>query len=196
MKPRVLILLAAMLAFLVKLWIAATTVGTNDAEAFYNFGRFIWENGLLAQYRATPEFNHTPLTGWFCAAAYGVGDGWGFLAFLRIPGIIADLISVWILLGWRDATGRPPWWALAAFALSPVSVMVSGYHGNVDAVLVCLLLLSARECIRGRAAACGWWFALACNVKVVPLLVAPVFFFFWQARGRARAFFLPAVTVI
>jgi len=195
-QPRAFILAAALFALVVKLCIAALTVGTNDAESFYNFGRFIWEHGLLAQYRAAPDFNHTPLTGWFCAAAYGVGRGLGFNWFLRVPGIIADFISVLVLLRRREAAGRPPWWALALFALSPVSVMVSGYHGNVDSVLTCLVLLAVRECDRGRAMACGIWLGLACNVKVIPLLVAPVFFFFWFFRGRAREFFLPASACI
>ena len=74
--------------------------------------------------------------------------------------------------------------------------MISGYHGNVDSVLTCLLLLAAQDCNDGRAAACGVWLGLACNVKVIPLLVAPVFFFFWLARGRAKAFFLPAMACI
>jgi len=195
-QPRAFILFAALFALGVKLCIAALTVGTNDAEAFYNFGRFIWEHGLLAQYRASPDFNHTPLTGWFCAAAYGAGRGLGFNWLLRVPGILSDFISVLVLLRWREAAGRPPWWAFALFALSPVSAMVSGYHGNVDSVLTCLVLLAVRECDRGRAMPCGVWLGLACNVKVIPLLVAPAFFFFWLARGRARAFFLPASACI
>jgi hypothetical protein len=195
-QPRALILFAALIALAVKLCIAAVTVGTNDAESFYNFGRFIWEHGLLAQYRAAPDFNHTPLTGWFCAAAYGVGHGLGFNWFLRAPGILADFISALAILRWRDAAGRPPWWALGLFALSPVGVMVSGFHGNVDSVLTCLILLAVLECNHGRAMACGMWLGLACNVKVIPLLLAPVFFFFWLSRGRARAFFLPASACI
>jgi Glycosyltransferase family 87 len=195
-QPRAFILVAAFFALAVKLCIAALTVGTNDAESFYNFGRFIWEHGLLSQYRVAPEFNHTPMTGWFCAAAYGIGQGLGFNWFLRAPGIVSDFISVLVLLRWREMAGRPPSWALALFALSPVSVMVSGYHGNVDSVLTCLLLLAVRDCDRGRAISCGVWLGLACNVKVIPLLAAPVFFFFWFSRGRARAFFLPAAACI
>ena len=195
-QPRAFILSAAFLALAVKLGIAALTVGTNDAESFYNFGRFIWEHGLLSQYRAATDFNHTPMTGWFCAAAYGVGRGLGFNWFLRVPGILSDFVSVLALLRWRAAMGRPPWWGLALFALSPVSAMVSGYHGNVDSVLTCLVLLAVRESNRGRPMACGLWLGLACNVKVIPLLVAPVFFFFWLSRGRARAFFLPAAACI
>ena len=145
------ILAAAFLALLVKLWVAAVTVGTNDADTFYNFGRFIWEHGLLAQYRAAPEFNHTPLTGWFCAAAYGVAHGNGFDWLLRVPGILADFCSVLVLLRWREFNGGPPSWALTLYALSPVSLMVSGYHGNVDSVMTFLLLLAARECCENRA---------------------------------------------
>src|SRR5204863_1643138 len=103
------ILLAALFALLAKLYCAATTVGTNDADSFYNFGRFIWENGLLAQYRATPEFNHTPLVGWFCAAIYGLGHGAGFNWLLRLPGIFADFLAVGTLVGWRERHGHPPW---------------------------------------------------------------------------------------
>src|SRR5271154_7628864 len=97
-QPRAFILFAALIALAVKLCIAAVTVGTNDADSFYNFGRYIWEHGLLSQYRASPEFNHTPLTGWFCAAAYGVGNGVGFNWLLRLPGILADFFGVRMLL--------------------------------------------------------------------------------------------------
>lgn len=189
-------LLLATAALAAKLYCAATTVGTNDADAFYNFGRFISEHGLLAQYRATPEFNHTPLVGWFCAGIYALGHGFAFNLLLRLPGIAADFLTVCTLLRWREREGRPPWWALALFALSPVHFMVSGFHGNFDAVLAWLLLLAAREGTRDRAAACGLFFGLACQVKVIPLLLAPALFFFWWARGRGREFFVTATVVI
>ncbi len=196
MKPRPAILLAALVALAAKLYCAATTVGTNDADSFYNFGRFIWEHGLLAQYRATPEFNHTPVVGWFCAGIYGLGHGFAFNWLLRLPGILADFLAVAVLLRWPEAPGRPPWWALALFALSPVNFMVSGFHGNVDGVLAWLLLLAAREGVRDRAGWCGLLFGLACQVKIIPLLLAPALFFFWMARGRGRRFFLVASAII
>ena len=196
MRPRTASLIAALLALVAKLYCAATTSGTNDADAFYNFGRFIWERGLLAQYRATPEFNHTPFTGWFCALAYGIGNGVAFNWLLRLPGIVADFLAVRVLLDLRETSGRPPWWALGLFALSPVNFMVSGFHGNVDSVLAWLLLLAVRECMRGRVESCALVFALACQVKVIPLLLAPAFFFFWLAQGRGRSFFLVATGAI
>lgn len=190
------VLIAAVVALLAKLVCAALTSGTNDADAFYNFGRFTWEHGLIAQYRATSEFNHTPLTGTFCALAYGVGHGAGFNFLLRLPGIVADFAVVLLLLRRRETTGTPPMWVLLLLALSPVSFMVSGFHGNVDPVLAWLLVLAALECERGRAARCGLWLGLACQVKIIPLLVAPVLFFHWYARREARPFFLTAAAVI
>lgn len=218
------LLLAASLALILKLVCAATTLGTNDADTFYNFGRFIWEHGLLAQYRVTTEFNHTPLVGWFCAAIYGLGQGFAFNWLLRLPGILADFLSVAVLLRWSNnpaadvishqcgqsnqSTPRPEALitsppitdyfsiSLLLFALSPVNFMISGYHGNVDSVLAWLLLLAARECTRDRAIPCALLFGLACQVKVIPLLVAPAFFFFWLHRGQGRAFFLTASATI
>jgi hypothetical protein len=196
MKPDTVIKIAALLALAAKLYCAATTVGTNDADTFYNFGRFIWERGLLAQYRATPEFNHTPLTGWFCAAAYGLGSGWGFTWLLRLPGILADFFSVRLLVRWPAEGNRPPYWATALFALSPVNFMISGFHGNVDSVLAWLLLVATRECLRDRAIFCGLAFGLACQIKVIPLLLAPVFFFFWFHRNRWQGFLCAATVII
>lgn len=192
---RAAIFSTALLALLVKLCCAAVTLGTNDVDTFYNFGRFIHEHGLLAQYRATAEFNHTPLVGWFCAAAYGVGHGFAFNWLLRLPGIIADFLAVGALWRWRE-NGWPPVWAVLLFALSPVNFMISGFHGNVDSVLAWLLLLAARECERGRAAWCGALFGLACQVKIIPLLLAPAFLFFWLHRRKAGPFFLAASVTI
>jgi hypothetical protein len=196
MNPRTAVWLAASAALLAKLLCAALTVGTNDADAFYNFGRFIWEHGLLAQYRATPEFNHTPLVGWFCAGIYGIGHGFAFNWLLRLPGIIADFLAVGVLARWSASGGRPPLWALLLFALSPVNFMISGFHGNFDPVLAWLLLLAAREGERNRAGWCGLFFGLACQVKIIPLLLAPALFFFWLQHRRARVFFFAASATI
>ena len=193
MNSRTAIQTAALLALAVKLALAALTLGTNDADSFYNFGRFIWEHGLLAQYRVTPEFNHTPLTGWYCALIFALGHGFGFNFLLRLPGILADFAVVRALLGRRDP---PPMWAFVVLALSPASLMISGFHGNVDSVLTWLLVLAAVECGASRAAWCGLWFGLACHVKIIPLFVAPVFFFHWHSRGNGRRFFLVASLTI
>lgn len=197
-----LVWLCAGIALVLKLWCAATTIGTNDVALHHSYARWILKNGLIHTYRHAPIFNHTPLIASYFAIAYTVA-GHVTLAFafpfcLKFPVIMADLFTV--LLLWRlwRRTGRPPLWAVCLFALSPVSFMVNGYHGNFDAMMVLFLFLAAYTCLSTcalseQAALCGLFLGLACNIKIIPVLFSPVFFFFWLHRGKAFPF---AVTVI
>jgi hypothetical protein len=102
----------------------------------------------------------------------------------------------------RRATG--PWlqlgglraWVPAIFVFNPVTLAVTGFHGNFDsfmAVCVGAALLAAHD---DRPVVCGLWLALAANLKVASLLVAPAFFFWWLARGRALPFAVAAAAGI
>ena len=190
MKPRSLVLFLAVGALAAKLYCAATTIGTSDVAFFYQFAQVIRAHGLIAMYQGTSFFNHTPLVGWFSEAVYALsgGDRWKFALYLRLPGILSDAGAVLTLLWLRERTGRPAWWALALFAASPVAFMISGYHGNVDSVMAFGLLLAAAACVADQSLLCGLAFGLSCNVKIAPLLLAPVFFLFWWKRGGALRF--------
>lgn len=183
-------LLLALGALTAKLYCAAKTIGTSDVALFYRFAQIIHAHGLIAMYRDTSFFNHTPLVGWFSEAVYALsgGDRWKFAFYLRLPAILSDAGAVLTLLWLREKTGRPAWWALALFAASPVAFMVSGYHGNVDSVMAFCLLLAAAACVADQSLWCGLAFGLSCNVKIVPLLLAPVFFFYWWKRSGAFRF--------
>src|SRR5207302_6084340 len=82
--------------------------------------------------------------------------------------------------------GTPPVWALILFALSPVAFMVSGFHGNVDPIMVCVLLVAAYFCLEEHAVLSAMFLGLACGIKIIPLFLTPVFFFFWMHRGRKQ----------
>jgi hypothetical protein len=199
MKPRNVVILLAALAFLAKLFCAATTVGSSDAVTFWWFARYTRQFGLMNMYRAAPEFNHTPLVGWFVEyiqIAAKHTDPAFFTLFLRLPGIFADLASVFGLLWLREKTGRPSWWVLGLFAASPVSFMVSGFHGNVDSLMVAGLLFAALACVADRPGLSGLFFGLSCNIKIIPLLLVPALLFYWLGRGRAVRFSLPALATI
>ena len=198
MNPRLLVFLLAVAALLSKIYCAATTVGTCDVVFFWKFAHTIHRDGLLAMYRATTFFNHTPLVGWFSEAALQLSGGEQrlFAFYLRLPAIFADFLAVLALLWLREKTGRPAWWALALFAASPVAFMVSGYHGNVDSVMALGILLAAVACAANRPALCGLCLGLACNIKIIPLLVAPVFFFLWWQQRKALRFSIPAMLTV
>lgn len=190
----------AALAFIFKVSIALNTLGTNDVTSFHRFAKALTEHGVEWTYTHNISFNHPPLTAYFLRAIYYLEqqpflrqNGITFPFLLRLPGIIADLVVVLIFLnlGRREPRLRLPAWALAVMAISPVSLMISGFHGNTDPVMVMFLFIASVMLFREKPALCGLFFALSCQIKIIPLLLFPIFFFFWLSRGAVVSFLLP-----
>jgi uncharacterized membrane protein len=206
-SPAFWITALALASAALKIVIALNTFGTNDVTTFYTFSRSLADHGLEWTYRngvvwfsALPIFNHPPLTAYYLQAIGYLSHqdlfrscGLTFPFLLRLPGIAADFVVVLVLirLSQVDKILRIPIWALALFAISPVSLMVSGFHGNTDPVVVMFLVLAAYMCLRERPVLCGIFFALSCQIKVIPLLMLPILFFFWLARGATLRFTIP-----
>lgn len=204
MKHRTLVLLLAVAALAAKIYCAATTLGSSDVIFFWQFAHAIHERGLLSMYEATVFFNHTPLVGWFSELAYWLAGGADhpeakphFVFYLRLPAIFADFLGVAAVMWYQERTGRPQWWALALYAASPVGFMVSGYHGNVDSVMALGILLAGITCAMNRPLLCGLCLGFACNIKIIPLILIPAFFFLCWQRRQALRFTIPlALTVL
>jgi len=64
--------------------------------------------------------------------------------------------------------------------------MISGFHGNTDPVMVMFLFIASVMLFREKPALCGLFLALSCQIKIIPLLLFPIFFFFWLSRGAGR----------
>ena len=206
-QQNVLVVGAGLVAFLLKLVIAYNTFGTNDVAAFYMFAGSLQEHGLEWTYRNGviffsnfPVFNHPPLTAYYLELIGGFSKstvfqncGITFPFLLRLPGIVCDLISVFVLIRIRDRmpSRQIPIWALVLFALSPVSLMVSGFHGNTDSIMTMFLLIALYTCLRDQPTLCGIFFALSCQIKIIPLFLLPIPFFFWLERGKVRQFLAP-----
>lgn len=188
-SPRAIVLSLLGFATALKVLWAMNSIGTCDVMLFIVFSKAMQKQGMAALYRGSPYFNHTPLTGWLVHVFYMAAhqDPLHFAAILRLACILADLLLVLGLLHVRKLTGKPPWWAISLFAVSPVSIMVSGFHGNVDPIMVMFLFFAAVAVLKDRPVWCGVMYAVACNIKIVPILVAPVFIFYWFARGRRAA---------
>jgi len=131
------ILVLALVAFTLKLTIAYNTIGTNDAVFFYGFAKVLSQHSLEWTYQHSRYFNHPPLTAYYLRGIYFVTEqrwcqdlGVHFPFLLRLPGIIADFLVALVLLRITKTCLRIPTWALALFALSPVSLMVSGFTGT------------------------------------------------------------------
>src|SRR6266446_479507 len=188
-----------LIGLMLKLVIAFNTFGSTDAVVFLTFAKALSQEGLEFTYRHSIMFNHPPLTAHylrliFCLdhQAFFRAIGLTFPVLLRLPGILADFVVLLVLLEIpkKHAEIRIPTWAFALFALSPVSLMVSGFHGNTDPVMVMFLVLASYMCLRNRPALSGLFLALSCQIKIAPLLFVPIFFFFWHYRGIGARFLL------
>ena len=209
------IFVAAIAALVLKLLLAFNTFGTNDVASFYNFGRHLSTNGLewlytnaqlhaiatnngVELYQSSEKaFNHPPLVAYYLQFIYRLShvrfyeqNNLSFPFLLRLPGILADLFVI-LLLARSQTQLRLPTWSLIALALSPVSFMVSGFHGNTDPVVVFFLVLAAIMCLRDAPLSCGVALAVSCQIKIIPLLLVPVFAFFWFERRKALFFAVP-----
>ena len=148
----------------------------------------------------SPMFNHPPLVSYFLRGIYSLGavralqeNGLTFPFLLRLPGIIADFVVVLLMLRLRKRWALPTW-SLLLLALSPVSIMVSGFHGNTDPMVA--VVRGARRlpcaCATSRPRA-GVALALSCGIKIVPALLLPAFFWFWYSRQRTMRFLFPFI---
>ena len=111
--------IAALLAAAVKGAIAWNTIGTNDVVTFYQFGRSLQDHGLEWTYVHDISFNHPPLTAYFFIGIYNLAhlpflqeNTISFPFLLRLPGIVADLVTVWAVfqigksVDWKVRRGR------------------------------------------------------------------------------------------
>ena len=195
----------ASLALLIKILLALKTYGTNDVYVFSQFS--VWSQYLGVQlYRVDPQFNHPPsmihvlhFLSWLARST-----ALPFSFWLRLPCILADTGTVWIvwkLLGERKLAADPAKqrsvWPLVLLAASPTLILISGFHGNTDSVVIFFVLLSIYLIERGATA----WFAgaalgLAFCVKVFPVIVVPVILLNLSGWGRKIKFSAAAIAVL
>ncbi|HEY2017748.1 MAG TPA: glycosyltransferase 87 family protein [Bryobacteraceae bacterium] len=203
------LLLCGLLALAGKFALSLTTYGSNDVLYWEADLRKIQTEGPLALYRdgAVPSwegtpyadaeiFNHPPLMV-HVIRAWGTLEavsGVPFRAWLRLTSSLADfgmLWLVWQILRTKKIQVRPV--MLVLLALSPVSILVSGFHGNTDPVMVFFLLLSIYAIETGRPAwVAGVAFGMAINIKIVPVVFAPLILLYLGLMRRRLVFTLAA----
>lgn len=198
---RALVWAALGVASAVKLYLALTTAGTLDAASFADHLSKIEQYGGLGAYHVRGvfdnPFNSPPFMihalralGWLSRAT-----PLPFAFWLRLPCVAADAVS--LALGWRLLArlqpGRDLTRPLLCVALSPVAVILSGFHGNTDPLMICLVVCAVWLVERGgRGRLAGLWagavFGLALSVKVAPLVYAPAFLCYLPTWPRRLKF--------
>lgn len=196
----------AALALLFKILLASKTYGTNDVYVYEEFS--VWTRYLgVSLYRLDPQFNHPPSMIYLLhfLSWLAVSTGLPFSFWLRLPGILADAGNVWLVwkllearvLGGDPSGARSIFWSLILFAGAPTLILISGFHGNTDSVVMCFVLLSIYLVERDASAwAAGAVFGLAHCVKVFPVIVAPVILLNLPGIGRKVKFSAAAAVVL
>jgi hypothetical protein len=191
LKLRWIVLAVALMSTGVKLLIASRTFGTDDVHYWTEFAEGVSRFGPVGIY-GHPFFsvyNHPPLIGWMLAAFNGLVDLGMRLSFLmRVPASVADLgtaVLLFEILRTR-ATARAAATAAVLFAVSPLMVFVSGFHGNTDPFFVLVSLLAVYlVAVRGQHVGGGIAFGLAVSIKLVPIVLAPMLLVMLLRRGLA-----------
>jgi len=204
------LVLVGLVALLLKTFLALVTIGSTDVLIFEADLAKIGQDGGVALYRdgirtpwcgeplrPCPPFIHPPfmvhaLQGWALLAR---SSGLPFRFWLRFTCALADCGTL-VLLARRlirrqgDPQAIP---ALMLFAVSPIAVLISGFHGNTDPILVFFVVLSL-YLLDGRRPAwlAGAALGMAANFKLLPVLLAPVALLSLVGMRRRVQFFAGA----
>jgi hypothetical protein len=110
--------------------------------------------------------------------------GWSFAVIVKLPGVAADVLIVLLLARWGGAFASRAAWL---YALSPVAILITGAHGQFDALPLLGLLLALQQHTRGHQDRSALALAAGIALKSFPVLLLPVF---WarlpDAAARAR----------
>jgi Dolichyl-phosphate-mannose-protein mannosyltransferase len=199
-RCRVALAVVVLVTTIAKLVVAASTYGTTDVRRWMEFAAGVAQAGPVDVYRLHfrhPHFhhanfhhliyNHPPLIGYLllvvnAATSHGVS----FPLAIRIPAISADVVTPFLLfeLLRRRRSLLEAFVAATSVALSPVLLVISGFHGNTDPVFIMLSLLSVYLLVDRRAPAlAGISIAIALGVKIVPVVVVPTLLAFVVRAG-------------
>jgi hypothetical protein len=197
-------------AFFCKSLLAWNTLGTNDMLTWETFARFSEKFGPALLYEDLIEeeftysgrhfyslFNHPPLMALglpYLLSFPGV-TGIPFRTMFRILISLADAGTLlFVCLAIRGGRLRTTPAAICALAACPISIMIAGFHGNTDPIMIFFLVVSAYALESWESPLlCGLFLGLACEIKVVPTLLVPALLLYlptWRDRVVCMAAFL------
>ena len=180
-RPHIAFIISVAIAVLIKLLFAWLTIGSNDVITWWTFASNAHMCGDCVYALPGPygdPFNHPPFM-IHILKALPLTDLFPF--WLRLPSIVADIATALIVS--RLISALSPW-ALVLLALNPISILISGFHGNTDSVMVCFIVAAIYAVKKERWWVAGVVFGMSINIKVVPLLLLPGFLVYVRGRGR------------
>lgn len=149
-----------------------------DIENFERVAATILRSGPLALYQETEgQYPYPPV--WFIweTAAYMLarGSALPFALWVRLPTIAADMGIVWLIWHWtRHRSPGQAMWRSFGYAVNPVPLIITGLHGQFDAIALFFTLLALYNLEhRGRYLSAALNLAVGIAVKSFPVLLLP-----------------------
>ena len=186
-------------AVLLRIAIAAVSIGTDDARLFYTFAVELHRFGIVQTYGLDGLFNHPPIVAaWIELAAslaekvpHPFGAFHAFSFIFKLPIIAAEMLGVWLV--WRiwNARSGPDRAAKASLAAawSACGILLSAYHCNTDPIYAVLCLAAVYFMEEKKAfLLAGLALGAAINVKIVPVLLIPGLLLSCRSIRDARRF--------
>ncbi len=181
-RPPRLLGIAILVALVGELVVAWFTAGTPDVDIWHSFADTAGRVGPIDIYSLDEAglmvYNHPPLIGWWLQvvnAGASIGIPFGFM--IRLPSIVAHAFTALIVYQLLRVRIAPKYalWSGILVALSPVLLIISGFHGNNDPAMAALMIASVWLLVDRRAPVwAGLAFSLAVSIKIVPVIVLPL----------------------
>ena len=180
------------LAAFVRIVVAIVGLGTNDTFFWHQFGREVVTWPFADVWRYDRFMNNPAMPALYAGMVYRwVGERvYAFSLLFKLPSLIAEVIATGLIARItldRTSSVRAARWAALAYALNPGAILISGYHGNIDAVLAMFSLAAWYLASLGRFGWAGLAAGAAVNCKVAAAPAALLLL--WCARSR-REFLL------
>lgn len=171
-----LLIAAFVIGVALRILLLVTTIGTTDSMHVAMWAFTVAKHGPAASYQLSPLINHPPLSLSIMAASWDLAEAMSLQAFQTFRGfqVAADICTalLLLLLGRRMAQGRT---LTMLFLLTPAVIFISGFHCNSDPTMIALLVAAVLCMVSGLPAWSGVFLALSVNIKIVPLLLVPLF---------------------
>lgn len=201
---RRLFLLAIAAGTLLRVLQLATSLGSIDAFLWSQWADLIARVGILESYRYSELMNHPPfalLVAGLTARA-GAALRIEFADAFRLLQAAADIVTAVALVRiardvrWvsGDESESRPLAAALMFFLSPAVIFISAFHCNSDPLMMMFVVLAVLSAIEGRPGWCGFLLACAVGIKIVPLVIGPLFLIAARDRGARARFLFAAVS--
>jgi len=144
-----------------------------DVERYQRVGRHLLDVSWNP-YETTRLYPYPPL--WALAEAgaewldrQGLGS---FPLDVKLPVLLADLLIVAALVA-AGRAGRAPPAAAWIYAVHPISVLITGFHGQFDSIALLFVLLALATLGRGARDASALFLAAAIATKSFPVVLLP-----------------------